>query len=83
MRCDAHLACVDADRCILEPHSVPAHLLACEQAVMAMQAFRSCGQEPTLDLGVGGSDEYRRLRRLAERAFETAVAALRAVGRVT
>ena len=81
MRCDDHLACVDADRCIFEPHSVPAHLLACEQAVIAMQAFRSCGEQPTLDLG--GSDEYRRLRRLAERAFEAAVAALRAAGRTT
>lgn len=44
------------------------------RAVEAAQAFKECGQQPTLD--PGGSGEYRRTRRNMEQAYAAAVAAL-------
>ena len=49
-------------------------LVLCRRAVEAVQAFRACGQQPTLD--PGGSGEYRKTRRNMERALAAAEAAL-------
>ena len=49
-------------------------LVLCRRAVEATQAFRECGQQPTLD--PGGSGEYRRARRNMEQAIDAAEAAL-------